>query len=278
MWYSIVMTQISKPADLRIAVFQLNMTADIKKNKEQIESLIFSLEASNSECWVFPECALFRPSSTSDFKAFEITETIIPWFQSLAKTYKKWVLVGSFFHQKNEGQVCNTSVLVSPEGILCEQYDKIHLFDVQVNRLSFCESDHFSAGTTPSMACINGYKCGLSICFDLRFPELYRHYADKGCDILFVPSSFTKTTGKRHWHILCQARAIENQCYVVAPNQCGIGANNAETYGHSLIVGPDGTIIAEAVKDRPCCISATLSQSKINHTRTVFPLLKARRL
>lgn len=265
--------------ELKVSLFQLNSTASIEHNQRQINELIDKYNSTHTDLWTFPECALHRPQNQTESRSFSLDDTIIPWFQNLAKTHKKWILVGSFFlKQKNKSLPTNSSVVINPSGDIIQTYDKLHLFDVSLNSLSFCESKSFQAGTTPKTVDINSFLCGLSICFDCRFPELYRHYSKNNCDILFIPSSFTKTTGQRHWHTLCIARAIENQCYVIAPNQCGLGANSAPTYGHSLIIDPFGEIISEASEENIEVIHATLNKSKIQSTRQLFPLLNARKL
>ncbi len=264
---------------LTIAVFQLNMTANIDTNKDQITSLVSANQAKESDCWAFPECALFRPQSNNEFQHFSLKDTVITWFQELALEHQKWILVGSFFYNNPDiNGTTNTSVLIDPKGTIQQLYDKMHLFDVTIDNLSFIESQRFIAGTSPKTALINDFLCGFSICFDLRFPELYRSYASQQAHLCFVPSSFTTSTGTHHWHTLCRARAIENQCYIIAPNQCGLGMNGSSTYGHSLIIDPFGKIIAEASADTPEVISATLSLTKLNHTRKLFPLLSARKL
>ena len=264
---------------LVIAVFQNNATANIEANKKQLLQLIQHSNAHKADCWAFPECALFRPQSDNEFQCFSLKDTIITWFQELAKQHQKWILVGSFFYNNpNMNGTTNTTVLIDPAGSIQQLYDKMHLFDVTIDHLSFIESQRFIAGTSPKTAMINDFLCGFSICFDLRFPELYRYYASQQAQLCFVPSSFTTSTGTHHWHTLCRARAIENQCYIIAPNQCGIGMNGAATYGHSLIIDPFGKILAEAPADKPEVISATLSLTKLNHTRKLFPLLSARKL
>ena len=264
---------------LTIAVFQLNMTANIDTNKDQIASLVSDNQAKEADCWAFPECALFRPQSDNKFQDFSLKDIIITWFQDLANQHQKWILVGSFFYNNPDmNGTTNTSVLIDPKGTIQQHYDKMHLFDVNIESLSFLESKRFIAGTAPKTAKINNFLCGFSICFDLRFPELYRYYASQKAHLCFVPSSFTTATGTHHWHTLCRTRAIENQCYIIAPNQCGVGMNGAATYGHSLIIDPFGKILAEASADKPEVISATLSLTKLNHIRKLFPLLTARKL
>lgn len=257
---------------LTIHAFQLNSTEIIDNNKQQIMKLIESYNCFEGDLWAFPECALFRHKTADQCQGESIDSIIIPWFQELAKTYSKWILVGSYFQKISLDKLTNTSVFISPEGHIVDTYDKIHLFDVSVNKTSFCESKQFKAGKKPCIVTLNNFKIGLSICFDIRFPKLYQFYQSQGCHILCIPSSFTASTGKRHWHTLCKARAIENQCIVIAPNQCGIGSNNTNTYGHSLIVDSLGNIMAEGSENTPCVISATISQSSIFSTRKRFPL------
>ena len=139
------------------------------------------------------------------------------------------------------------------------------------------ESSAFEAGEDIKIVDIDGFKVGLSICFDCRFPELYRKYAEQGCDIVCIPASFTKPTGLLHWHTLCRARAIENQCYILAPNQVGIGAQGVETYGHSLIIDPEGHILAEASDSNCEVIVSSIEKDKLNTLRQNFPVLNCRR-
>jgi len=268
-----------RSSTLKTSLFQLNSTPSIKENKSQILNLIKTNDVQNSDLWTFPECALHRPRTQDESQSFNLNDTIIPWFSELAKQHEKWILVGSFFYKQNGLKLpTNTSVLIDPTGTIKQTYDKIHLFDVSLDNLSFCESSNFAAGSKPKTATINNFNCGFSICFDCRFPELYRIYAQQKCDIIFIPSSFTKSTGTKHWHTLCKSRAIENQAYVIAPNQCGIGGNGADTYGHSLIIDPFGEIIAEGSATRPEVIHATLNMSRLKFIRDLFPLLNARKL
>ena len=129
-------------------------------------------------------------------------------------------------------------------------YRKVHLFNAIVGGVRLFESDYFISGTEPQISQIKNFKIGFSICYDLRFPEFYRYYFKNDVDILCIPSSFTSKTGKDHWNPLCKARAIENQSYVLAPNQYGLGSGRVKTYGHSLIINPWGKVIAEEKNTR----------------------------
>lgn len=191
---------------------------------------------------------------------------------------REWVLAGSVL-EKAGRDVFNTSVLINRAGVIAATYRKIHLFeayldDGQVIR----ESDIYRAGNAPVLAEVEGWRCGLAICYDLRFPELFRRYAEQDAHLFFIPSNFTQKTGHAHWETLLCARAIENQAFVVAPNQCGINARTKiASHGHSLVVGPWGDILAQA-GDEECVLRATLDPADLARTRRRIPVLRHRRL
>jgi predicted amidohydrolase len=168
-------------------------------------------------------------------------------------------------------------VLFNRDGKIAGLYRKIHLFEALLNsKQKIAESDVFTRGSNPVTVNIEGWVAGLSICYDLRFPELYRQYSKAGAHILFVPSNFTQRTGKDHWEILVRARAIENQCFVIAPNQCGKNeATKIQSYGHSMIVGPWGEILAKA-SNHETILTVCLNKDDIENTRHRIPALKHR--
>ncbi|MDB4816693.1 carbon-nitrogen hydrolase family protein, partial [bacterium] len=150
---------------------------------------------------------------------------------------------GSIYERCNTSKkIYNTSVVINSKGRIICKYRKINLFKALIGNLVIDESSTFENGRNPVVCQINNWKIGLSICYDLRFPELYRNYFNQAVDIIVVPSSFTYSTGRLHWEVLLRARAIENYCYVLAPNKYGIDGNGAETYGHSMIVDPYGKV------------------------------------
>jgi predicted amidohydrolase len=172
----------------------------------------------------------------------------------------------------------NTLLAVGPDGKDLATYRKIHLFDVQLGSGgSYAESDATSAGAEIATAEVGGFKLGLSICYDLRFPELYRALSDRGAEVLLVPAAFTLHTGKDHWHVLLRARAIEAQAFVVAAGQFGTHPGNRQTYGHSLVVDPWGTVIAEA-GDGVGLVTATLERARLDSVRRSLPSLTHRKL
>ncbi len=197
----------------------------------------------------------------------------------LARELGIYLLAGSIFEAiPGSAQAYNTSLLFDPSGELLARYRKIHLFDVDLaNGVSVRESDSRAHGAEVVVARSELATMGLSVCYDLRFPELYRALAEQGAQLIFVPSAFTAFTGAAHWETLLRARAIENQVYIVAPDQFGKGAKSFETHGHSLIVDPWGKILAE-LADGPGVISAEIDLDYLAKVRAELPSLKHRRL
>lgn len=179
---------------------------------------------------------------------------------------------------ENQDKLYNTSLLIHPEGTIAAQYNKIHLFDVDVGEKKFRESDLFLAGDTPVIGTVLGIKTGLSICYDLRFPELYRYYATHGAKLLCIPASFTYPTGKAHWEPLLRARAIENQCFVLAPGQTGIGANGVQTYGNSMVIDPWGTVLSRGTETQEEVLVTDLDLYGQEKLRREFPVLSHMRM
>jgi predicted amidohydrolase len=203
----------------------------------------------------------------------EQDDKALPQFVNLAEELGIWLLVGSLAVKVSEGKTANRSYLIGPNGRIAARYDKIHLFDVNLpSGESYRESNTVAPGADAVVATLPFARVGLSVCYDLRFPHLYRALAKHGAEILTVPSAFTETTGKAHWHVLLRARAIENGCFVMAPAQGGTHANGRKTYGHSLIVGPWGDILAEAGTD-PGIIAAELDLGEIADVRGRLPSL-----
>ena len=187
------------------------------------------------------------------------------------------IIGGSVLLQGDKGRLRNACPVFDAAGRLLAIYDKIHLFDVEVAGELYRESAIVQPGDCPVMAEVGGFKTGLSICYDLRFPELYRHYAGQGCNLISMVAAFTETTGRAHWQPLLQARAIENQCYLLASAQWGRHADNRHTWGHSMIIDPWGEIVAE-LPEGEGVITAVLSVDKLQSVRRSLPALRHRRL
>ena len=256
---------------LKTALIQLNATEDTKENINKAISLC-NKAAKKANFILLPEVFTFRkttPKSTLPKEPIpnETTNT----FSQLAKRSKTWILLGSLY-EKDKNKCYNTSILINPKGEIQAKYQKMHLFNLKHNKTIIDESKEFIAGKTPTMTKINEFNIGLSICYDLRFPELYRFYSAQNAHILTCPASFTKPTGL-HWDTLLKARAIENQCYILAPNQYGVGAGKIETYGKSKIIDPWGNILKEASTDQTEILYETLKMETILKIRKKLPAL-----
>jgi predicted amidohydrolase len=201
----------------------------------------------------------------------------------LARRLGVWLVAGSVLERPataHPGSKCyNTTALYDPRGKLVASYRKIHLFDVDVDgRISVRESRTRMAGDTLCCVATDLGNIGLAICYDLRFPELFRGLVDAGAEIIAMPSAFTAPTGRAHWHPLVRARAIESQCFLVAPDQHGTSAMGFENYGHSLIVDPWGEVLADAGPSGPSVVSADLDGDLLSRVRRELPSLAHRRL
>ena len=173
-----------------------------------------------------------------------------------------------------DGKCANRSFLIGPDGAVIAKYDKIHMFDVQLNAGNiYRESDSYAAGNAAILADLPAGRLGMTVCYDVRFPDLFRQLAVSGAKIIAVPAAFTRITGEAHWHILLRSRAIETGCYIIAPAQGGKHQDGRETYGHSLIIDPWGEILAEAGTE-PGVIAATLDLSKVDEVRGKIPSLR----
>ena len=195
--------------------------------------------------------------------------------KNLAKKYKKWILIGSIFTKISKKKLANRSILIDKKGNIKCFYDKIHLYDVFFNKKeNYFESKTFVRGKKLKMFNLPWGKLGFSICYDLRFPNMYRKLSKSGSIFISVPSAFTLTTGKKHWHTLLKARAIENFCYIFAPAQGGTHSNGRKTYGHSMIVSPGGKILKELNKSEGV-ITVSIDPKLPNKLRSIIPSLKS---
>ena len=190
----------------------------------------------------------------------------------LAKRKKVFILLGSICEktgQKNKAY--NTSVLVDDKGHIAAKYRKMHLFNAIIGKKRAQESKWFLPGKGLVSANVKGFKIGMSICYDLRFPAMYQKYSKEGCCVFTAPSSFTKKTGKAHWEILLRARATENFCYVLAPNQTGIGGRGIASFGNSMIIDPWGDVLARASAGKEEVIYANIKKEKMLFSRRRLP-------
>lgn len=194
-------------------------------------------------------------------------------FQAVARETGAWLLVGSLIVEKGDGKLANRSFLLDGSGEIKARYDKIHMYDVDLgNGEVYRESAVYDPGRDAVLVDLPWGKLGMTVCYDLRFPHLYRALAKGGADFLSVPAAFTRTTGRAHWHVLLRARAIESGCFVMAPAQCGDHAEGRQTFGHSLIIDPWGEILADGGEDVGV-IAAEIDPSKVAEARAKIPAL-----
>ncbi|MDD5708084.1 MAG: carbon-nitrogen hydrolase family protein [Kiritimatiellae bacterium] len=262
---------------LRIAAIQNSAALDVQANLAAIEALMPAPGA--ADLTVLPEVFALR-GDTHDLQsvAEPLGGPLCRWLAAQAIARRCWLLAGSIVER--DGANCyNTSVLFDRNGRVSATYRKIHLFEARLeDGRHIRENDSYQAGHQPCLTEIEGWRCGLSICYDLRFPELFRHYAAHGAHLLLAPANFTQRTGRDHWDVLVRARAIENQCFVVAPDQCGADPRSGVlSHGHSLIVGPWGECLAVG-DDAPRMLAATLDPETIAVTRARVPVERHRRL
>ena len=195
--------------------------------------------------------------------------------KKLAKKYRKWILIGSLIIKVSKNKLVNRSVLIDKNGKVRTFYDKIHMYDVILSKKEkYFESKTFEAGKKHKSFDLPWGRIGLSICYDLRFPNLYRKLSKAGSLFLTVPSAFTETTGKKHWQSLLRARAIENFCYIFAPAQGGTHYNGRKTFGHTMIISPDGEVLKELNKSEGV-ITATINPNLSKKLRSIIPSLKS---
>ncbi len=257
----------------RVSCIQMCSTDCIKNNLEISERLIKKSVRQKADLIITPEVS--SKFSLNKKKLLEVAtnmnkDSYLLGIKKLAKKYKKWILIGSLII-KNKEKLLNRSVLIDNKGVIKTFYDKIHMYDAKLSKSEkYFESNTFKAGKNIKVAKLPWGKLGLSICYDLRFPNMYRKMSKKGAIFLSIPSAFTETTGRRHWHTLLKARAIENFSYVFAPGQAGKHCNGRKTYGHSMIVSPDGKILKELGK-REGVITTTIDPKKPIELRKTIP-------
>lgn len=265
----------------RAAAIQMNSQPDFDHNLEQAYELIGRAAKNGARFVGLPENFTFLGNLEARIeRAEEIAGRTPDFLKEVAREFDIYLLGGSYAAPAGNGKVYNRSLLIDPDGNTLARYNKIHLFDVELPKgESYRESDYVESGKNRpvvSRASEIG-NIGMSICYDLRFPELYRSLTERQADVLCVPSAFTATTGKDHWEPLLRARAIENTAYVVAPAQTGTHGKNRKTHGHSLIIDPWGKILSDAGREIGFAI-AEMDPEYIKEVRQRIPSLDHRQL
>ena len=273
---------------LRVAAVQMRSTGDLAANLATCRTLVAQAAADGAQVAILPECFAFLGRGEGDklaiAEAFEpgggprdgdgpVNQTL----RELAISHRLWVIGGGTpeIVPGDPRRTYNTAVVIDPAGTLVGTYRKVHLFDVDIpGGAVLRESDATAAGDELVVLDIDGARIGISICYDVRFPELYRRLVkDLGAEVLIVPAAFTAHTGAAHWHVLLRARAIEDQAWVVAPAQWGRHNEKRESFGHTLVIDPWGTIVGERA-DGDGVVIADLDGAAVAKRRTQMPCLE----
>jgi predicted amidohydrolase len=269
--------------NLKIAVCQMTSIDDAKFNLFQIEKLLDQTQSQGgADIAFFPEnCLYMRVIEGEKISGFSLNDAIFKDLQNLAAKYKTQLHLGSI-PLRMEGKLYNSSVLVSADKVT-PTYQKVHLFDITLaGEKPVRESDVFTHGRGPHVLKFEGWNLGQTICYDIRFSELFHHYAKMQVDAILTPSAFLVKTGQAHWEILLRARAIESQCYIVAPAQAGLhkgqSTGQRETYGRSMVIDPWGQVIWEAATLAPEAKVLELSHQDLEKIRRQIPMSDHRRI
>ncbi len=273
---------------MKLCAVQLTSGLDWEANITEVKACIEKAVLEGVQLIVLPENALLFDGKSMRrlAESAPIQEKIFKMLTDFSIQYRVWIIVGS--HPSlmrpdgsivSEKRVRQSCLVFSPSGDIEGRYDKIHLFDVNVTDKvgSYKESDFIEPGElTPVVVDIDGLKVGLTICYDLRFPELFRILVDMGAELIVVPAAFTYVTGEAHWNVLLQSRAIENQVFVLGVNQCGYHTKNRQTYGHSVCYSPWGDTLG-FLKEEPDNLYVEIDRDRITQCRASMPVLQHRR-
>jgi predicted amidohydrolase len=264
-------------APFRAACIQVNAGNDMAANVDAITGLIHAARREGAQLVLCPENAVMMEWGRANILAKSFAEADHPGLAAFQRTAREagiWLHAGTLHVRLGEEKVANRNYVIAPDGTVAAKYDKIHMFDVDLgNGEVYRESSTFRPGSEGRLVDTDHGRLGMTICYDLRFPYLYRALAHKGADFLAVPSAFTRKTGQAHWHVLLRARAIETGCYVFAPAQCGEHAGGRQTYGHSLIVAPWGEVLADGGEE-PGFAMAEIDPARIDEARRMVPSLQ----
>ncbi|WP_223270283.1 carbon-nitrogen hydrolase family protein [Colwellia sp. C1TZA3] len=263
---------------MQLCAIQMSSNTRVEDNIADIEQQLATLEQAQQQLVLLPECCLFfggkDKAQLALAKENQESNELKNQLGKLAMKYNVFLVAGSIPVLSNQPEKFTNSCFVfSPEGQELASYDKIHLFDVAVqdNEKNYCESRYVKAGDRVSVVDVAGLNVGLTICYDLRFPELFRQLCQQGAKIITVPSAFTRVTGAAHWQTLLQARAIENQVYIIAAGQEGVHLNGRETWGHSMIISPWGEILTQLDTSKGI-ICADYQEQELDKVRKAMPV------
>jgi nitrilase len=268
---------------MKVAAVQMTSTSDHLTNMKVAEKLIVDASSKHVRLVVLPEmfACIGVADQTELAQQFFTKENLIATIGSWAKSNNMYIIAGSVpFSSSDANRVYAACFVFSPNGDILTQYNKMHLFDVSVGdeKGVYRESSTFVAGDAPVVVDIDSKPLGLSICYDLRFPELYQNYQKSNCLIMTVPSAFTYQTGQKHWETLLRARAIETQSFIIAANQSGTHDDGRKTWGHSMIVSPSGDILSEVKTEGAGMAVADLNFEEQALLKSAMPLNNHKRL
>jgi predicted amidohydrolase len=259
------------------ACVQMTSGREPAENIVAASALIRQARAGGADLIMTPEITnMLEPARAALFAKVvpEADDATLAAFQALAAELRVWLLIGSVVVRVAEDRAANRSILLDPAGRIAARYDKIHMFDVDIpDGQSYRESRSYRPGDAAVLTDLPWGRLGMTVCYDLRFPYLYRALAQAGAAFLSVPAAFTQFTGAAHWHVLLRARAIETGCFVFAPAQCGTHAEGRKTFGHSLIVAPWGEVLADG-GEAPGVVLAEIDPSRVEQARAMVPALR----
>lgn len=261
----------------KVAVVQMNSSESRSDNLRRAARLVSEAANQGAQLIALPELfnCLGEPESIRA-NAEPMSGATVSKMRELAKSFNITLLAGSFA-RLDDDSVFNASPLISPSGDILATYDKLHLFDIDIpGEVTFKESDLMGFGDHLCITATSVGTIGQATCYDLRFPALFQRLVEQGAEIIAIPSAFAMSTGRDHWEVLLRARAIENQCFVIAPNQFGRHGEKLQTYGRSMIIDPWGTVIAQA-PDKECVIYAEIDMAQLKSVRRNLPCLDHRR-
>ena len=267
---------LKKYKKFKVACIQMNSQANLYDNILFAKNKIIYASKKGAKLILLPENCFLMAKNNKQFLEYscnEIKNQGINEMKKIAKKLGVWIIIGSV-NIKEKKRIFNRSILIDDKGRIKSRYNKIHLFSAKLpNKESYNEAKYFTPGKKICLSNLPWGKIGMTICYDLRFPHLYRKLAIKGAEIITIPSAFTNFTGKLHWHSLLKSRAIETGCYILAPAQQGIHPDGRKTFGHTIIVDPWGKIINES-KNKENIIISEININKVYSARNAIPSLK----
>jgi deaminated glutathione amidase len=271
------MTTSFEDRSFTAALIQTCTSRDVDRNLREIGAMIREAAAAGAQYVQTPEVTTVLETDSKRMPEVigpEKDNRALTYYADLAKDLGIWLHIGSMAVTTDEPRYANRAFLFAPTGQIAARYDKIHMFDVQIGEGQvYRESKRYAPGKSGVLAELPWTTLGITICYDMRFPALYRALAKAGAEVIAVPSSFTVPTGKAHWHTLLRARAIESQCFILAAAQAGHHECNRETYGHSIAISPWGEVLAEADGETTGFITAEINLAAVNKARSRVPSL-----